>query len=296
MKEYNTPILLITFNRPQHTRRVLEAIMAVQPRDLYVFQDGAREGNESDASKCVEVRQVIEELTEGKQVRIHKNFQERNLGCGPGPFEAMTWFFKNEEKGIIMEDDIDPHPLFFPYMDDLLERYKDDERIGIVTGHNYERYYSSKNSYYFTFEPAGTWGWGTWRRVWKGFDFDIPYNDEKLNAAYRDFGLAKLCRRKYCNIYKGWMSGSRHDVWDYQFTYYLLVNHYLNIRPNSCLTSNKGDGPDATHTFVGNGNFEMSVNAPLFENLRHPSSIKIDRSVKWRMFKKEVHLMLKKCF
>ncbi len=295
MKEFSTPILLITFNRPQNTRRALEVIMAIQPHDLYVFQDGPREGNESDVAKCAEVRQVIEELTEGKQEGIHKNYRETNLGCGHGPFEAMTWLFHNEEKGIIIEDDINPHPLFFPYMDDLLERYKDNDRIGIVTGHNYERHYSHNNSYYFTHETVGTWGWGTWRRVWEGFDFDIPYNYEELNSAFKYFGIPRLCRQRFCNQFNGWLSGSRQDFWDYQFVYYLTVNRYINIRPNSCLTSNEGGGPDATHTFETNGNFGMSVNTPLFENLRHPSSVRIDPSVKWRMFKKEVHLMLKKC-
>ena len=296
MKTFDTPILLITFNRPNNTRRALEAILAVQPLDLYVFQDGAREGNESDVAKCAEVRQVIEELTEGKRMRLHKCYHETNLGCGHGPYEAMTWLFQNEEKGIVIEDDINPHPLFFHYMEDLLERYKDDERIGIVAGHNYERQYSNNNSYYFTHEVSGTWGWGTWRRVWKGFDFDIPYNDKELNDALKDFGIRKLCRRKICDFYKDCLSGSRHDFWDWQFDYYLMVNHYINIRPNSCLTSNEGGGPDANHTFAINNNFKMSVNASLFETLRHPSSIKIDPSVNWRMFKKEVHLMLKRCF
>ena len=294
MNEFNTPILLITFNRPQHTRRVLESIMAVHPCVLYVFQDGAREGNKSDAVKCAEVRQVVEELTEGTQSKVHKNYSEKNLGCGPGPFEAMTWLFQNEEKGIILEDDINPHPLFFSYMDNLLERYKDNNNIGIVSGHNLQRHYSRKNSYYFTHETIGTWGWGTWRRVWVGFDFDIPFKYEELNGALKDFGVPRLCRQKFCSLFKGWMSGSRQDFWDFQFDYYLIVNHYLNIRPNSCLTSNEGDGLDATHTFSLNENYRMSVNAPLFENLCHPSSIKIDPSVKWRMLKKEVHLMLKK--
>ena len=296
MKKYHTPILLITFNRPHNTRRVLEAILAVQPHDLYVFQDGAREGNESDVVKCAEVRQVVEELTNGTPVCLHKNYSETNLGCGPGPYTAITWLFQNEEKGIIIEDDINPHPLFFPYMEDLLERYKNDNRIGIVSGHNLQRDYSCKNSYYFTHETIGTWGWGTWRRVWKGFDFDILYNYEELNSAFKEFGIQRLCRRKYCDLYKGWLSGSRQDFWDFQFDYYLVVNHYLNIRPNSCLTSNEGDGSDATHTFVINENYKMSVNVPLFESLRHPSTIKIDPSVKWRMFKKEIHLLLKKCF
>lgn len=296
MKGYSTPILLITFNRPQNTRRVLEAIMAVNPSDLYVFQDGARESNESDMVKCTEVRQVIEDFTQGTEVRLHTNYSERNLGCGPGPYEAMSWFFRNVDKGIVMEDDIVPHPLFFPYMENLLERYKDNTNVGMIAGHNLQRDYSRKNSYYFTHETTGTWGWGTWSRVWKGYDFYIPYNSKELDAALKVFGIARQCRKKYCDLYKGWISGSRQDFWDFQFDYYLLVNHYLNIRPNSCLTSNIGDGVDATHTFVIDKNYQMSVNVPLFENLRHPSKIKIDPSVKWRMFKKEIHLLLKKCF
>ena len=89
---FQTPILVIAFNRPRHMRRVLEAVMAVRPQDLYVFQDGAREGNEADLIKCEEVRQVVNELTNGKQVRLHTNYSEVNLGCGPGRMKPCRGF------------------------------------------------------------------------------------------------------------------------------------------------------------------------------------------------------------
>ena len=296
IKEFNTPILLITFNRPQNTRRALESILAVQPNDLYVFQDGAREGNVSDVTNCAEVRQVIEELTEGEQVRIHKNYQETNLGCGPGPYKAITWFFENEELGIILEDDINPHPLFFSFMGELLERFKKEESIGMVTAHNLNRYYSPTNSYYFTPETGGTLGWGTWRRVWEKFDFNIPFVYAQLEKSLKMYRIPRLCRRKILDYCEKWLHGDRHDCWDYQFEYFLLVNNYLNARANSCLTSHEGNGKDATHFGYSNPNYYMDVNVPLFENIRHPSSLKIDFSVRWRMFKKELHLMLKKMF
>lgn len=75
------PILLITFNRPEHTRRVLKPIIAAQPQDLYVFQDGARDGNENDLKKCAEVRHVVEELTKDTEVVLHTNYFDKNLGC-----------------------------------------------------------------------------------------------------------------------------------------------------------------------------------------------------------------------
>ena len=289
-----SPILLITFNRPEHTRRVLDAVLAVQPYVLYVFQDGAREGNEKDKEKCAEVRRTVAELTKKNNVILHTKYSDRNLGCGPGPFEAMTWFFQNEEKGIILEDDIYPHPLFFTYMDDLLERYRNENAVGMVTAHNLQRYYSRRNSYYFTYEMAGTLGWGTWRRVWEKFDFNIPFDAHLLNESLRGYGIHKLQRKRILKANKIWLSGDRHDGWDYQFDYYLLVNHYLNARANSCLTSHEGDDEDATHCGYSNPGYKMEVNVSLFEPLRHPSKIKIDPSVKLRLLKNEIRIMLRK--
>lgn len=65
---FTTSILLITFNRPSHTRRVLGRILEASPRDLYIFQDGAREGNASDVQKCQEVHEVIDELITQYQI------------------------------------------------------------------------------------------------------------------------------------------------------------------------------------------------------------------------------------
>ena len=108
MVDLKYPILLITFNRPEHTRRVLEAIMAAHPKELYVFQDGAREGNENDLRKCSEVRQVVESLTKNTDICLHTLYSDKNLGCGPGPATAITWFFDNVEQGMIFKDDCLP--------------------------------------------------------------------------------------------------------------------------------------------------------------------------------------------
>jgi hypothetical protein len=109
---FQVPILLITFNRPTHTRKVLEVIRAQQPKQLFVFQDGARNNNEKDTIKCAEVRKVVKELVDW-DCELKTYYSEVNLGCGPGPASAITWFFENVEQGIILEDDCIPHTDFF---------------------------------------------------------------------------------------------------------------------------------------------------------------------------------------
>lgn len=290
---FTTPILLITFNRADHVRQVLAEVRKIQPSELYIAQDGPRIDRPDDTTKIQTVRDVIKEMVDWP-CNLHTHYSEINLGCGRGPYEAMSWFFENVEYGIILEDDIVPHPLFWTYMEELLDRYKDDERIGMVTAHNLYRYYSKNNSYYFTFEMEGTLGWGTWRRVWKDFDFMIPYDENKLKESLRYYGMPNLCVEKECRNYKKWLSGSRHDCWDYQWDYYLFVNRYLNVRANSCLTSHEGDDSDATHTGYSNPGYKMEVDESLFTSLQHPENIKIDQSEKIRYIKKEIRLLLKK--
>ena len=296
-----TPILLITFNRPDHVRRLLPEVLKQEPLSLYVSQDGPRDGNENDRIKCQEVRDVINELTapyaaEHKEFTLHTLYQKQNYGCGRGPYEAMSWFFRNVEKGIILEDDIFPHPLFWSYMEELLERYKDDERVGMVTAHNLQRYYSRHNSYYFTIEMAGTLGWGTWRRVWENFNFDIEFNSYALNNSMKSSHIPYFCRQRLCALYYKWLNTDRQDCWDYQWDYYLLLHNYLNARANSCLTSHEGDEPDATHSGFINPNYKMAVNSERFIPMAHPAVVQIDKSVLWRMNKKEVLLLMKKIF
>ena len=101
---FKIPILLITFNRPYHVRQVLMEIRKQQPSQLYVCQDGAREGNALDAERVQQVRDVVTELVDWP-CELHTLYQEKNLGCGPGPAAGISWFFSQVEKGIIMEDD-----------------------------------------------------------------------------------------------------------------------------------------------------------------------------------------------
>jgi len=118
----HTPILFITFNRPDHTRRVFDVIRQQRPGVLYIFQDAPREKNLSDVEKCKEVRAIFEKGIDW-ECNLQTYYAKSNLGCGKGPATAISWFFEQLEQGIILEDDCLPHTDFFPYCEELLEKY-----------------------------------------------------------------------------------------------------------------------------------------------------------------------------
>lgn len=277
MRSLYVPILLVTFNRPNHVRRVLEAILAAQPKDLYVFQDGAREGNEEDEKKCAEVRRVVEELTKDTDVVLHTNYSNRNLGCGAGPMTGIDWFFNQVEKGIVMEDDCLPHPDFFGYCEDLLERYKDVEKVLFVNSTLYDDRWKCDASYDFS-RYMVTGAWAGWRRTWQGFDLDLKGLDA---TAFRKHVLKLTGNRAEANWWFSIMKEIQQDerkksYWDYQMQIHLFRNSALTIHPQVNLVSNIGFDGAGTHTLSNNDNRGDREVFPILP-LVHPAQQVVDK-------------------
>lgn len=277
---FSTPILLITFNRPEHTRRVLTQILKQEPQSLYVCQDGAREGNENDHLKCQEVREVINELTSAYAV-AHPNFSlftlysSLNLGCGPGPQAGITWFFENVERGIIMEDDCLPHPDFFGYCEELLNRYKDNPQVQFINSTLYHDRWKCEGSYGFSHYMV-TGAWAAWRSTWQGFDLDLL----DLNAWKFRRQVLRLTKNRaeanwwYFKVKEIQKDKSKKSYWDYQMQIHLFKNNALTIHPKVNLISNIGFDAEGTHTLTNDGRGDKSV-FPILP-LQHPSTMTID--------------------
>ena len=237
---YKTPILLITFNRPDHVRRVLAEIRKQQPTQLYVCQDGVRVGNENDRVKCQEVRDVVKELVDWP-CELYTLYQEKNLGCGPGPAAGISWFFEH----------VVPHPDFFEYAAILLEKYKDDESVRAIGSMKLYDEQFGGGSYYFSMMNRTLCAWATWKRAWKYFDYTMKaYSREDLNKAMKRYG-ATLREREYWmdrldEIHKDCLG---HSSWDQQFWMMIWLTGGKGICPNSNLSTNIGFDETATHTF-----------------------------------------------
>ena len=288
---FNTPILLITFNRPSHTRRVLERILEAKPQALYVFQDGAREDNANDAVRCAEVREVVNELTaryalDHKDFVLHTLYSSTNLGCGPGPAAAISWFFEHVEMGIILEDDAVPHIDFFGYCKELLERYKEDDSIRAIGSMHLDSQTYGDGSYYFSMMNRTFCAWATWARAWK--DFDLYHRNvtrKQLDSVLKEYGCALRMREYWCDrlaeVQKDALSGSS---WDQQFWMSIWLHHGKGIMPNVNLCTNIGFDNEGTHTTNPQSSAANGKTFPILP-LIHPANSLIQRKADRRFQK-----------
>lgn len=243
----DVPVLLIFFNRPGCFSKVFEQVKKARPSQLFLYQDGAREGNEKDTEGVAKCREIALDID--WDCDVHTKFQERNYGCDPSEYIAQKWAFEHVDRCIILEDDDVPSQSFFPFCKELLERYKDDQRINMICGMNNLETWDTPYSYLFT-ETGSIWGWATWKRVvdeWEP-NYDILDDEYNLELLHRYFDAQNANFDKRIKV---WQANRKSGVEHYETI--LGVNQYLenrlNIVPSKNLIINVGNSPEgSTHS------------------------------------------------
>ncbi|WP_199329485.1 glycosyltransferase family 2 protein [Coleofasciculus sp. FACHB-1120] len=264
-----TPVALLIFKRPETTAKVFEAIRQAKPPKLLVVADGPRPDKPGEAEKCAAARAIID--TVDWECEVLKNYSEINLGCGLRPATGIDWVFEQVEEAILFEDDCLPHPTFFQFCEELLERYRDDERVMSIAGTNLlgERK-SPEQSYYFSCF-GGNWGWASWRRAWKYFDYDIKQWPEILESRFLENYLRVP---KYYvfwqKIFQNAYQEQNRSCWDYQWLLACWLQHGLKIVPEVNLITNIGFGANATHTFSTENPLGKMKTQEIAFPLKHP--------------------------
>ena len=273
-----TPVLLITFNRPDHTRQVWDEIKKQKPKYLFVFQDGARLNNKEDIEKVEQVRALFKPNEIDWECELKTNFNENNLGCGRGPAAGISWFFEQVEEGIIIEDDTIPGNDFFEYAEELLELYSENDQIKVIGSIHLEERKYRDGSYHFSMANRNLCAWATWRRAWNNFDYkltnvspvDLIRSMKKYNSSRREieYWTEILDQLQHGNLIE--------TSWDIQFLMSIWLKHGSGIFPNVNLSENIGFDNDATHTTQSN-NILANVKAGSILPLSHPQEKHISR-------------------
>ena len=240
-------VLFLVFNRPEPTRRVFEAIRASRPSRLYIAADGPRTDRAGEAERCAEVRAIATNID--WPCKVETLFRDENLGCKHGVAQGIDWFFVHEPEGIILEDDVLPHSTFFLYCKTLLEHYRDDPSIAMISGCNLVGDCHDSAASYFFSRYLHVWGWASWRRAWSAYDVDMGGWPSPAASAQ----LAKVLGGRSAAI-SYWrevfdrMARGEIDTWDYQWVFASWMRDMLAIIPAETLIENIGFGDGATHT------------------------------------------------
>lgn len=272
---YNIPILFIIFNRFDTTEQVFEQIRKQKPKYLYIAADGPRKNREDDIENCKKTREIVNKIDWDCELKTL--FRDENLGCGIAPSNAIKWLFDNEEMGIILEDDCLPHPDFFPYCEELLNKYKDDSQVKIVSGDNFQNGITRGNASYYFSAYTHIWGWATWRRTWDEYSFSLDNISKKeFKNILKQYSFSWNERQVWLDKFL-LLKKKTYDIWDYQFNFCVWKNGGLSILPNVNLVSNIGFGGNSTHAFNAHNKLD-SLQTQQICPINHPN--KIERDIK----------------
>ena len=258
-KQLNTAVLFITYKRLDTTKQVFEAIKKAKPQKIYISSNFGK--NKEEVKKIIEVRTYLEENIDWK-CKVSKLYRTKYLSAKLSISGAIDWFFENEEQGIILEDDCLPSQSFFWFCENLLHHYADDEKVGAITGINFQNSkWRGSASYYFS-KFAHCWGWATWRRAWHHNDTDLKFWPNWRNSKdWLNYMPDKVERRFWQNNFDRVHSGEI-DTWDYPWDASRFRKGFVAATPNVNLVSNIGFGEGATHTISKNSQFS---NMPTYE-------------------------------
>lgn len=231
-KPLTTPVLFFIFNRPDTTQIVFDEIRKSRPGQLFVSADGPREGKAGEAERCQAARDVVKQVD--WDCEVHINFRDKNMGLKIAVSSGIDWFFNRVEEGIILEDDCVPSQSFFWFCQELLERYRDDERIMQISGNNFlfgEKVTDA--SYYFS-KLGDIWGWATWRRAWECYDLNMKTFPEFKEQGQLENYIADPEIRAWLMSYfeESYTAVGGQGLWSSQWAYAMCVQNSLAIVPS----------------------------------------------------------------
>lgn len=300
------PVLMVFFNRSKPLEQVFEAVRKAKPKILFLAQDGAREGNKSDEENVIKCREVVKNVD--WDCEVYTDFSNVNLGCGRRVSSAITWAFEKVDRLMILEDDCVPAQSFFPFAEELLERYKDDDRINLISGmNNLEKYENNDKTSYFFCNTGSIWGWATWKRVWQHYDFNMGFIDKKSlfsmirKSDYPSYYKRDLIR-KGKDYYNKLERGEKLSYWTYQFGMVRLIHNQANIVPCVNMVTNVGLTSESTHASPDIKMIPKGLRSVFFMKtysldfpLKHPEKFEFDLRFDkklWRLMGMPMHIAI----
>lgn len=238
-----TPILLFAYNRPRHLQHTVEALAhnpLAQESELFVFSDGAR--TEDDREDVELVRSYIHTIEGFKTV--HRIERDRNYGLAANIIDGVTDIVNRYGRVIVLEDDLVTAPGFLQFMNDALDTYADEPRVGHIQAYDFTQNPRLPETFLIKF--TGSWGWATWQRAWQHFNPDGQYLLNELHRRHLTrrfdfngkYGFTRMLRRQV---------EGKNNSWAIRWNASLFLQDILSLNVGRSLVQNEGFDGSGTH-------------------------------------------------
>jgi hypothetical protein len=262
------PILLIGFNRPEVIQESFNFIRLAKPSKFFVSVDAARPDKAGESQQVDAVKRIVQQVD--WECEVFYKFNDINQGAEVTVSSAISWVLEKEETVIVLEDDIIAHLAFLEFAQLMLEKYKTDENVFMISGNQFTEF-NLNNDYCFGMH-GHTWGWATWRRAWNHFDLNVAVSDKFIEILDHPDNNYSFDERIYFKrrFEKMKNNGPGNNTWDLCWNYIRLLKGGLSIIPSKNLTSNIGVFGLHNHGFKNVHFLGMDIN---FKCTKHPEKI-----------------------
>ena len=239
----NIPVLVLGYNRANHIKKLFKALSKIKPKKIYISLDGPKKNTKDEVNTQL-VKNEIQKIN--WKCSIKKKYNIKNLGCRDSVRSGIDWFFKDNQFGIILEDDCLPSKSFFEFCNKINEIYKNNEKIYAISGSNF---YNKETKYdYFYSKYNHCWGWATWKRAWKYYDNNLTFlNKFTQSYQWKLLHENKTERRFWEKIFNR-VKEKKIDSWAYAWTYSVWKKNALTVIPKKNLIKNIGFDISATNS------------------------------------------------
>ncbi len=240
-------VLMLFFNRPETFRQAFEAVKAARPSRLFLYQDGAREGNEADRAGIEACRQIASDENIDWQCDVQRHYCERNQGCDPSGYLSQRWAFSMADKVAVVEDDVVVAPTFLPFCKEMLDRYEHDDRITMVAGFNTDEMTPGVPYDYFFTSAFSIWGWASWRRVVDKWDGDYSFMRDSFNRQQlAAIAKTRHLRHDFMQMLSDHAAAGK-PFFESVFWAAMVMGNGLAVMPTRNMVSNVGATACSTH-------------------------------------------------
>ena len=277
---FKLPILILTYNRPEHLLKLIKKLKKIKPTKIYISCDGPK--NNSDREKILKIRRIINLID--VKTKVISNFLKKNKGIRLASQFGISWFFKKEKMGIILEDDCIPTIFFFQYMKYLLLKYKNNRKIFAISGYNHLGKTNFGEASYFLSNYFLCWGWATWRRSWITSSKNLKsYIREKnfktLKNKFENIVEFRYWKKTIKNVYQ-----ERIRTWDIQFMASMWRKNSFCLLPNVNMVNIIGF--DDSSTTSPSLRFQVARTFNLKVKIKDPDLLRLDKKNELIIFNK----------